>query len=330
MLLGIGTGTVIGVLGGVFHMLNHAIYKSCLFLGAGAVERETKTMALDKLGGLVKVMPWTFGCMLIASLAIAGIPPLNGFASKWLVYQSCVAGGYPLFLVAALFGSVLTLASFVKVLHSVFWGPLPERYRKASDGGISMGLPLVSLAGLCVVFGLLAAFPLDQWIGPVVGLEPGTATSGATALHGAPETYLTVAQMREGAEASTRFEQASFRPLVLTALLLVGTLLGLIVAFIGNMQWRRTRGVFIGGEPLNPVTNTFPGTEFYRTVRELPFIRGMLTAGEKGDTDVYDAGARIGGRVIAGLRRIHTGVITDYLFWCFLGMVVLLVAMIWR
>ena len=135
MLLGLGTGTLVGAMGGVFHMVNHALYKSCLFLGAGTVERETGTMELDRLGGLGRTMPVTFGCMLVAALSISGIPPLNGFASKWLVYQGCVAAGEPLMLVAALFGSVLTLASFVKVLHSVFWGARPARLDARAGAG---------------------------------------------------------------------------------------------------------------------------------------------------------------------------------------------------
>ena len=77
MLLGIGTGTVVGAMGGIFHMANHALYKSCLLLGAGTVERETQTMELDRLGGLGRTMPVTFGCMFVAALSIAGIPPLS-------------------------------------------------------------------------------------------------------------------------------------------------------------------------------------------------------------------------------------------------------------
>jgi len=85
MVLGIGTGTMVGVIGGLFHMINHAIYKSCLFLGSAVVENRAGTTALDKLGGLARILPYTFISMVIASLAISGIPPLNGFFSKWLI-----------------------------------------------------------------------------------------------------------------------------------------------------------------------------------------------------------------------------------------------------
>jgi len=90
MVLGIGTGNPIGIAGGLFHMLNHAIYKSCLFLSGGAVEKEAGTTDLEKLGGFGKIMPITFITFLIASLSISGIPPFNGFASKWMVYQGII------------------------------------------------------------------------------------------------------------------------------------------------------------------------------------------------------------------------------------------------
>ncbi len=105
MILGIGTGTAIGIAGGLFHMLNNAIYKGALFLTAGAVEKRAGTMDLAELGGLGRMMPFTFATFGIAALAISGIPPLNGFVSKWMVYQGIVDAGigrYLIFLVAAI------------------------------------------------------------------------------------------------------------------------------------------------------------------------------------------------------------------------------------
>src|SRR4030042_5389712 len=93
MVLGIGTGNPIGIAGGLFHMLNHAIYKSCLFLSGGSVEKKAGTTELDKLGGFAKIMPITFVTFVIASLAISGVPPFNGFASKWMIYQGIIEIG---------------------------------------------------------------------------------------------------------------------------------------------------------------------------------------------------------------------------------------------
>ncbi|MBD3264590.1 MAG: hypothetical protein GF375_05780, partial [Candidatus Omnitrophica bacterium] len=90
MVLGIGTGTLIGIAGGLFHMLNNAIYKSCLFFSGGAVEKKCGTTDLDKLGGVAKFMPITFLTFLIASFSISGVPPFNGFFSKWAIYQGVI------------------------------------------------------------------------------------------------------------------------------------------------------------------------------------------------------------------------------------------------
>ena len=90
MVLGIGTALPIGIIGGLFHMINHAMYKSCLFLTGGAVEKQAGTTDLDKLGGLARKMPVTFVCFFIAAASISGVPPFNGFFSKELVYDAAL------------------------------------------------------------------------------------------------------------------------------------------------------------------------------------------------------------------------------------------------
>ncbi len=328
MLLGIGTGTVIGVIGGVFHMVNNAIYKACLFLGAGEVERETGTSELDRLGGLARTFPVTFGAMFVAALAISGIPPLNGFASKWLVYQSCVAAGVPLFLVAAIFASALTLASFVKVLHSVFWGACPAHLDGArEEASLGIRLPLIVLAVLCVLLGVFAAGPLDHAFGPVAGLEPGGTVSGADALASAPATLAPVGDATASTPA-TPWAPARYAPGLITVLLVFGTLVALFLGYLGNLRWRRTRSVFVGGEPLDRNLNRFPGTEFYRTIGEVPVLSGVLDAAERGTLDPYRGVGRIGRPVVAMLRRLHTGRATDYLGWCLAGLALVFVVLV--
>ena len=93
MVLGIATGTPVGIAGGLFHMLNHAIYKCCLFLCGGAAEQAAGTPELDRMGGLGKKMPITFITCLVAALSISGIPLFNGFVSKWMVYQGVINMG---------------------------------------------------------------------------------------------------------------------------------------------------------------------------------------------------------------------------------------------
>jgi formate hydrogenlyase subunit 3/multisubunit Na+/H+ antiporter MnhD subunit len=167
MVLGIGTGLPIGIAGGLFHMLNNTIYKSCLFLTGGNVEKKTKTAELDRLGGLAKFMPVTYITCLIASLSISGVPPFNGFVSKWMIYQGLVSSFsvgnqhlgvrfiLSLCLVAAMFGSALTLASFMKLIHATFLGPMAaDKKLKLNEVGWKMWLPCSILAIMCILFGI--------------------------------------------------------------------------------------------------------------------------------------------------------------------------------
>jgi formate hydrogenlyase subunit 3/multisubunit Na+/H+ antiporter MnhD subunit len=180
MVLGVGTGVPVGMAGALFHMVNHAMYKSCLFLCSGAVEKKTGTSDLDALGGLSRTMPLTFASFFIAALAISGIPPLNGFASKWMVYQGIIEAGkgggvlWVVWLIAAMLGSALTLASFVKVLHAAFLRkPAPEvRAKNITEVGWLMWIPMVILAGACLVFGVFAyRVPLSGLILPAMAQQ---------------------------------------------------------------------------------------------------------------------------------------------------------------
>lgn len=113
--------------GGLFHVMNYSMYKGLLFLTAGALYYATGTRDLDKMGGLARNMPWTAGMFVIAAAAISGLPPFNGFTSKWMIYQSSFAV-HPSLAAVAMITSVLTLASFAKVFQSAFLGPAKAKF----------------------------------------------------------------------------------------------------------------------------------------------------------------------------------------------------------
>jgi len=169
MVLGIGTALPIGIIGGLFHMVNNAIYKSCLFLSAGAVERETGTTDLKKISGLGAFMPVTMICFLVAALSISGFPPFNGFFSKELVFDAALESNV-IFYIAALLGAFMTAASFLKLGHAAFFGKpqLPEE-RKVKEAPPAMLVPMVILAATCLLFGVWNSLPLKQLIQPVLG-----------------------------------------------------------------------------------------------------------------------------------------------------------------
>lgn len=168
MMLGIGTALPIGIVGGLFHMINHALYKSGLFFTAGAVEKETGTCDLRKLGGLRRRMPLTFVCFLITAASISGVPPFNGFFSKELVFDAALERG-SLFYIAALLGSFFTAASFLKLGHAVFLGKLQEQNKKIREVPLPMAIVMFSIALCCILFGVFNYLPLSKFIQPVLG-----------------------------------------------------------------------------------------------------------------------------------------------------------------
>src|SRR5450756_942974 len=144
------------------HTLNHALFKSILFLAAGAVYRLTGTRNMEELGGLARRMPLTWLAFVVGSAAIIGVPPLNGFVSEWLVFQTLFRAGFyadalRIAVLAvpglALVGG-LALACFVKVGGVVFLGtPRSSRSLTASKPGLLLDGPPLVLAAVCVFIG---------------------------------------------------------------------------------------------------------------------------------------------------------------------------------
>lgn len=168
MILGIGTCVPAGIIGGLFHMVNNALYKSCLFLSAGSVEKQTGTTELEKLGGLRLKMPVTCACFVITALSISGVPPFNGFFSKELVYEGALERGN-IFYLAALLGSFLTAASFLKLGHAAFFGKIREEHKKTKEAPLAILIPMIVIAAACIIFGFFNYIPLKVFIQPVLG-----------------------------------------------------------------------------------------------------------------------------------------------------------------
>jgi formate hydrogenlyase subunit 3/multisubunit Na+/H+ antiporter MnhD subunit len=168
MILGIGTAMPIGIIGGIFHMINNVIYKSGLFLAAGSVEHQTGTTELKKLGGLYRVMPFTALGFIICAAAISGIWPLNGFVSKEMIFHGSLETGYTIFTIAAWVGAIFTFASFLKAGHAVFFGPRNPELPQVKENKSPIYLPILVLAALCVVFGVFNWIPLKFFLEPIL------------------------------------------------------------------------------------------------------------------------------------------------------------------
>ncbi|HEY5294621.1 MAG TPA: proton-conducting transporter membrane subunit [Gaiellaceae bacterium] len=193
IVLGIGASVVLRARGAdtwaafalaaaLLHCVNHAVFKALLFLGAGAFERAVGSLEIDRLGGLLRRMPWSGGAFLVGAMAIAGLPPLNGFASEWLTLQALihvpryghiadgVAGALALAALAAT--AALAVFCFVKVVGLVLLGPpRTPAVAAAEEPPLPLRAALVFLALACVALG----FAPGVLFGPLVGLAPGSS-----------------------------------------------------------------------------------------------------------------------------------------------------------
>ena len=154
MMLGLGVG---GVAVGIFHLFNHAFFKALLFLGAGSVSHATGTFDMRLMGGLKKVMPWTYVTFVIASLSIAGIWPLSGFWSKDEILVSAFER-QPVLFVLAMITVFMTAFYMFRAVYITFGGQYrggsPEAHGKPHESPLVMVWPMVLLAVLAVVSGL--------------------------------------------------------------------------------------------------------------------------------------------------------------------------------
>jgi len=165
IILGFGLATPIAIYGSLFHILNHMLFKGSLFLIAGVLLFQVKTLKINKMGGLLRVMPITGVCFLIASLAMAGLPFLNGFISKEYIYEGSVEAGFT--VLASIFGihltifgiigwivSILIFICLIRAFYLIFLGEQKESFADLRDLPLSTMLPIIIMVSLCIILGL--------------------------------------------------------------------------------------------------------------------------------------------------------------------------------
>ncbi len=167
VVLGLGLGGLIiargqnlawaslAILGGLFHLVNHAVYKSLLFLTSGSIQMATGTRDLKQMGGLAEKMPVTRATCTVASASVAGIPPFSGFWSKLILVFAAIQAGFYWVAAIIVFVSLCTLIMYLKVQRYAFLGELPENLQQTKESRGSMLVAMVFLACLCVLMGLL-------------------------------------------------------------------------------------------------------------------------------------------------------------------------------
>lgn len=307
MILGIGTAIPIGIAGGLFHMINHAMYKSGLFLSAGSVEHRTGTTELKKLGGLRRDMPLTAFGFTVCALAISGVWPLNGFVSKEMIFHGALESGYTVFAIAAWIGAIFTFASFLKAGHSIFFGERTREVPEVRESPPAMVTPILVLAGLCILFGVYNKLPLTLFIQPILA---GHVEAGETI-------------------DFTGHALAVFNPVALISIAC------LVLAFLLHRYGflKSGRKAYLASEPMHnlPVIHqAYDLAErrvfdpYEQGVKVLQGLSVVLYKGIDRPIDfVFEKVVTFTGEKFTGiLRKAHNGHYANYLAWCLAGLII--------
>jgi multicomponent Na+:H+ antiporter subunit D len=176
IVLGLGLATPLGLVGALYHLVNHALFKSLLFLNAGAVEYATGTRDLKVLGGLNRALPVTGATSLVGSMSIAGVPPFNGFWSKLIIVLACIESGHYGFAALAVVVSIITLAYQLKVQRLAFFASLPKTLRDLGREPRMMALAMILLAIGCIALSFMVVTGLrEPWL---IGAAQQTLSEG--------------------------------------------------------------------------------------------------------------------------------------------------------
>jgi formate hydrogenlyase subunit 3/multisubunit Na+/H+ antiporter MnhD subunit len=266
MLMGILIGTQMGVAGGLMHVFNYATYQAALFLAVTAVMYRTGTADLDRLGGLIVKMPLTYIALLMGIIGLAGLPPMNGFVSKWLMYKALLDAEMPLLLVAASISTLGTILSVYKLIHNMFLGQLRKEHYEVKEVPWTMTVPMLALAGIGFITGVMPGLALDL-------VDQAQLALG----------YLPLTHHLGG----VTWENGGLNMLWVVGIFFYGVGIGAIIFFLGNRrfithQWDNyAGGHFLSADiPYNYTHNFYPGV--MRVIG--PWFRGSIVKLEQGLT----------------------------------------------
>lgn len=366
ILMGVGIGmlglaeklpalAILGFLAALYHTLNHAFFKGLLFLGAGSLIDQTGTQNLNQLGGLGRRMPWTALAFLVGALAVAAIPPFNGFVSEWFTYQAFLSASQtpqfamrvfiPLFAVLMGLGGALAVMVYIKVYGSAFSGPAHSQPAAVAHESPQPKLAAMGYLALgCLTLGLASPL-IAPWIAYIAArfarLAPVPVASGWIVFPAAP------------AQAALSIPLVA---VLLLALLLVPALL--IAAYGGNRVSQKMKNIRSDVDPWScgygykafmsvsansydqPVKVAFQPIYWLRTLMDEPirrisaFSQRALQVIRQSEPVVEMVVTRPTQRVVetAGqwIQALQTGDIRVYCFYIILTLAVLLIAIFGR
>ncbi len=334
----------VALLAGLYHVMNHAMFKGLLFLGAGSVVHATHTKNIDELGGLAKKLPWTMLFFLIGSAAISALPPLNGFISEWLTFQALLLGfnipdlavklAIPITVALLALTGALAAACFVKAFGVTFLGLSRSSHTNdAHESSFSMLAAMGLLSLVCIVLGIFPGTVIS-FIAPVTSSLLGENISALSVFNG-------------GSIAIQQGAGNGISPMVLIMLLGGMVLLPIVFgfAFAGKIRKRISMIWACGLENVNPrLQYTAAGfskpirmifSNIYRSSHEIEVseetstffkktIRYELKTESIFQKYFYDPIRKITVSGAMIVRRIQTGRIQSYLTYIFITLILLL------
>jgi len=284
MLLGVLIADDLGSAGGLMHVFNHATYQAVLFMAVTAVIHRTGTSDLNKLGGLVTRMPLSFVAMLIGIIGLAGLPPMNGFVSKWLIYRSLIIDGSPLLFLASVIGTLGTILSVYKLIHNTFLGQLRLEHVEVEEAPSSMIWPMMILSAVVFITGYFPGLVLD-WV------------ASAQAAVGLPELVHTLGGVPS--------DKGGLDMIWVVSVMLIGFGIGALIFFAGGRSKRvHQLDNYAGGHFLTAETRYQYSDNFYPGLMHLigPWYRKSFRWLERGFISTVDTLSQ----VMQGLyRAVH-------------------------
>ncbi len=332
ILLGIGVGlallhkdtplSYLAIFAGLLHLMNHAVFKALLFFTAGSILYREGTRDLGRMGRLIHSMPYTFLAVIMGALAIGGLPPFSGFVSKWLLICSATLSArmhyeFPIWAMAALFASGLSIAYTLKFIGAAFLGG--GKKEQENDVPLTMQIPQLVLAVFCLLMGVFAVYPLQ-----IIHLSLKDSIANLPSYNQLLGEGLSITPQLRGLAV------AIWNPMLV--LLSLAILSAIFYEFIRGAK--KEAEVWVGGTlPPQRVLKYAPPS-FFQTLRRsiwsnipsLPLPRveriGRLSASP--GEDVYEPFIELGRRFINGLRRAHSGLLQTYILWQMLGLAIAL------
>ncbi|MBC7327808.1 hypothetical protein H5T87_06800 [bacterium] len=332
ILLGIGVGLALlpkntplsyfAFCAGIFHLMNHAVFKGLLFLSAGSILYRKGTRDFGRLGGLIRSMPYTFFAVVMGALAIGGLPPFSGFVSKWLLVFSATLSAklhyeFPIWAMAALFAGGISIAYILKYLGSAFLGLRIDEKRE--DVPLTMQISQFVLATFCLLMGVFAVYPLQ-----VVHFSLQDSIPNLPSYSQLFGTGLSITPQLRGLAV------AIWNPLLI--LLSLAILSAIFYEFIRGTK--KESEVWVGGTMPPQRTLIYHSHGFFLTLRKgiwsnipnlpLPRVERLGRLSASPGEDVYEPLIKMGRGFIDKLRRAHSGLLQTYILWQVIGLAIAL------